>query len=175
MAELAYIGLGSNLGDRLAHLRRAVVELTAYPGVCLEAASSVYETAPQGYLDQPFFLNAVLSVRTCLAPFALLKVMGQIEARHGRQRPIHWGPRTLDLDLLLYGQEQIDTPELVLPHPRLTERAFVLAPLCELAPDLRHPLTGKLLSLYLGELEKVQPVQRLGSLLPADLPRFSNE
>ena len=172
MTELAYIGIGSNLGNRSAFLAAGLAELTAIAGVDLEAVSSVYETAPVGYLDQPSFLNAVFSARTALPPLELLRAMQRIESDHQRQRQIHWGPRTLDLDLLLYGPVQFETEELTLPHPHLAERLFVLAPLCEIAPDLRHPATGESLTASLQRLDGDQSIHRVGAYpLPGD-PHF---
>lgn len=136
----AYIALGSNLGDRLSYLRAAAQTLAAQPGITITGKSRVYETVPVGDQAGPeLFLNAVLRLETSLAPRALLDLMLEIERRQGRERATHWGPRTLDLDLLLYEAEIIREPELIVPHPRLTERVFVLAPLAELAPDLQAP------------------------------------
>ena len=140
----AYIGLGSNLGDRAGHLTVAIDALRARPGVCVEAVSTVYETAPVGPPPQGPYLNAVVRVRTQLAPRALLACLLEIEAAQGRQRSAaRWSARTLDLDLLFYGALVLDEPGLCVPHPRLHERDFVLVPLCDLAPRLRHPLLGK--------------------------------
>lgn len=141
-----YVALGSNLGDRLQYLHAAVERLGNY-GV-VEAVSDVYETDPVGYADQPAFLNAVLRLRTGVPPAELLAGILAIEADLGRARSFPNAPRTLDLDLLLYDQRVLDTADLVLPHPRLHERAFVLVPLAAIAPDLRHPLNG----LRVGEL-----------------------
>lgn len=164
MSESVYLGLGSNLGDRLAWLQTAVQRLDEIDGVHLEAASSVWETAPVGVVDQPWFLNAVVVVTTGLEPEALLAAMQRIEADCHRQRDRHWGPRTLDLDLLLFGQRRLDLPELTVPHPHLIERAFVLAPLCELAPDLVHPVSGRRLADHLTALEESQSLRCLGPL-----------
>ncbi len=137
----AYIGLGSNLGDRVGYLRQAVGLLAWVTRV--DIVSSLYETEPWGAAGQPAFLNAVCRVLTTLAPHALLTETQQIEATLGRERRVHWGPRTVDLDILFYDNRAIDTPELVIPHPLLPERAFVLIPLAEIAPGLRHPVLGK--------------------------------
>jgi len=170
MAELAYIGIGSNLGDRGAYLAAGLAGLTTVAGVDLEAVSSVYETAPVGYLDQPSFLNAVFAVRTALPPLELLHTMQGIESDHQRQRQIRWGPRTLDLDLLLYGSLQLETEELALPHPHLAERLFVLAPLCEIAPDLHHPATGEPFAASLKRLDGDQSIHRIGAYPLPDAP-----
>ncbi len=166
MAETAYIGLGSNLADRTAYLQAGSTELGALPQVQLGRFSSIYETPAIGYIDQPDFLNAVFSLTTTLAPPDLLAAMQKIEAHHLRQRTIHWGPRTLDLDLLLYGTCQIDTGDLILPHPRIHERCFVLAPLCEIAPHLAHPVTGKLFTTYYRELGCDCQVKKADTLAP---------
>lgn len=131
MAVTCYVGLGSNLGDRLENLRRAVERLDASDGVDVVRTSSVYETDPVGP-PQPDFLNAVAEISTDLGPHELLARCKAIEAELGRTPGERWGPREIDLDLLLYGGERIDTGELVVPHPRMNERAFVLVPLREL-------------------------------------------
>ena len=138
----AWIGLGSNLGGRREHLERAVCALDAAPGLRVDAVSSVYETAAIGP-EQPDYLNAVARVETVLSPMALLGVLHGLEDAAGRTRGQRWGPRTLDLDLLLFGDLVIETPMLSLPHPRLAERHFVLVPLCELNPELRHPVLDR--------------------------------
>jgi 2-amino-4-hydroxy-6-hydroxymethyldihydropteridine diphosphokinase len=142
--ERAYIGLGSNLGDREATLRAAVAALSDEDQIELVAVSSLRETEPVGYLDQPAFLNGVAVVETSLAPAELLRRLLRIEARFGRDRAAApaGGPRTLDLDLLLYGSAEIHEETLQIPHPRLHERAFVLDPLTEVAPGLEVPGQG---------------------------------
>jgi 2-amino-4-hydroxy-6-hydroxymethyldihydropteridine diphosphokinase len=139
----AYVALGSNLGDKKANLDRAVELLKATPGVRVSAVSNYIETAPVGYTDQPDFLNAVAELKTALSPEALLSRCMEIERALKRKRIIHWGPRTLDLDLLLYGDCIINEETLTLPHPRMQERGFVLGPLSEIAPDVVHPLLHK--------------------------------
>jgi 2-amino-4-hydroxy-6-hydroxymethyldihydropteridine diphosphokinase len=131
--------LGSNLGDRLVHLRRAYGALDALPGIADLRSSSVYETAPLGMEDQPLFLNLVVSATTKLDAESLLAGVLRIEADVGRRRTVRWGPRVIDIDLLLWGDRTCRSERLELPHPRLAERAFVLVPLRELAPDLRLP------------------------------------
>ncbi|AQS57909.1 2-amino-4-hydroxy-6-hydroxymethyldihydropteridine diphosphokinase [Desulforamulus ferrireducens] len=135
----AYIGLGSNLGNREENLCQALQRLTAHPGIQACRCASLYETAPWGNTQQDWFLNTVAEVETTLTPGELLQVLQEIEKALGRTRTVKWGPRTLDLDILLYGEEKIDLPDLQIPHPRLTERAFVLAPLAELQPDMTLP------------------------------------
>lgn len=143
--EIAYVALGANLGDRLRTFAQAIEALHAEPSIEIEAASRVYETPPFGPPGQPPYLNAVLRLRFGLSPEQLLDRLQAIEERLGRDRTaaaVRWGPRTVDLDILLIGREgqrQIEQPRLEVPHPRLQERAFVLAPLADLAPDLVPP------------------------------------
>jgi 2-amino-4-hydroxy-6-hydroxymethyldihydropteridine diphosphokinase len=132
----AYLALGSNIGDRLAHLQTAVDLLARTPAVKIVGISSVYETAPVGGPPQDDYLNAVVAIETELDPYALLDLAHRCEDEAGRVRATRWGPRTLDVDVLLYDEVSIGEPELTLPHPRMWERGFVLAPLRELAPDL---------------------------------------
>ena len=134
------IALGSNLDDPEAQVRRAFDEIGALPATRLLARSSLYRTAPVGYADQPDFVNACALVETSLAPRALLDELLAIEQRHGRVRTIPNGPRTLDLDLILYGDRHIDEPGLTVPHPRAHERDFVLKPLLEIWPDAMKAL-----------------------------------
>lgn len=143
----AWIGLGSNLEDSLQHLSQALNELNAISGVKVLRQSKFYRTAPVGYLDQPDFINAVAELETQLAPEALLDVLLKVESLHGRNRSFQNAPRTLDLDLLLYGDQIIKTARLEVPHPRMHERAFVLMPLNELEPDLLIPRQGKVSAL----------------------------
>ena len=136
-----YIGLGANLGERELNLRRAVELLGADPAIEVVGVSSLRETDPVGYVDQPRFLNGAVALETTLSARELLGRMLAIERELGRDRTSEerWGPRTIDLDLLLYGNERIDEPGLTLPHPRLTERRFVLEPLAELDAELSLP------------------------------------
>lgn len=136
----AFIGLGSNLEDPPGQLRAALRELEGLPETRLTAHSPLYRSAPVGPPGQPDYINAVAALATRLTPQALLAGLQAIEGAHGRRREgVRWGPRTLDLDLLLYGDQVLSTPALTLPHPRLTERAFVLRPLADIAPGLRLP------------------------------------
>lgn len=135
VTQTAYIGLGSNMGDRRQYLQAAITLLQQHPAIRLERASSIYETAPVGYTEQPSFLNMVIAVQTSLSPEELLQVMLETERTLGRVRDIRWGPRTVDLDLLLQGTEKVNSPDLELPHPRMWERAFVLIPLREVWVD----------------------------------------
>jgi 2-amino-4-hydroxy-6-hydroxymethyldihydropteridine diphosphokinase len=144
----AYVGLGANLGDREQNLRSALEALASVPRVQVVAVSSFRETEPVGYTDQPRFLNAAARLETSLTPRELLDALLQIERSLGRTRTgPRYGPRTIDLDLLLYGDESVDEPGLRVPHPRLAERAFVLEPLAELDPSLVVPGSGPLETL----------------------------
>lgn len=139
---LAYVGLGANLGDREATLRRAIALLSEEAEVQVVAVSSLRETDPVGVVDQPRFLNGAVAVDTTLGPRELLETLLHIEHRLGRVRRERWGPRILDLDLLLYGEEIVDEPGLQVPHPCLSERRFALEPLAELDPALGVPGEG---------------------------------
>ena len=141
---LAYIALGANLGDPQAMVQNAIAALDALPDTRLIRASSLYRTEPVGLKAQPDFINAVAAIRTTLAPQDLLCELQNLEATHGRVRSIPNAPRTLDLDILLYADQVINTPTLTLPHPRMRLRAFVLAPLAEIAPKLQIPGRGSL-------------------------------
>lgn len=144
----AYIGLGSNLTDPVAQVRSGFAALARSSPIHVEACSSLYRTAPVGRQNQPDFINAVCRIRTGLTPTALMRNLLEIEQMHGRVRGgVMGGPRTLDLDLLLYGSETIHSTELTVPHPRLHERAFVLYPLFELEPELIVPERGSLRDL----------------------------
>jgi 2-amino-4-hydroxy-6-hydroxymethyldihydropteridine diphosphokinase len=135
----AYIALGSNLGDREANLRGSLEALEEHDDVDVVCVSSFHETDPVGGPVQGDYLNAAAELRTDLRPRRLLTVLHGVEDRFGRQRTVRWGPRTLDLDLLLYEDEILDAPDIQVPHPRMHERRFVLLPLAEIAPEARHP------------------------------------
>lgn len=159
----AYVGLGSNLGDPAAQLRRALRALADLPLTRLHAHSALYRSPPLGGLDQPEYLNAVAALDTCLSAPALLEELFAIERAHGRVRSAaRWQSRTLDLDLLLYGAQHIDTALLTVPHPQLGERAFVLYPLQEIAPGLEIPGLGTLDQLLARCPD--MPLQRLEDL-----------
>ena len=143
MKVIATIGLGANLNDPAAQVEYALAELDRLPATRLLARSSLYASAPVGYVDQPDFINAVAQVETSLAPRALLAALLDIEHRHGRERSFRNAPRTLDLDLLLYGDAHFHEEGLTLPHPRMHERAFVLLPLLEIAPATAIPGRGR--------------------------------
>ena len=150
MTVLATVGLGANLNDPAAQVEYALAELDRLPHTRLVARSGLYASAPVGYVDQPDFVNAVAQVETALAPRALLAALLDIEHRHGRERSFRNAPRTLDLDLLLYGEQVIGREALTVPHPRMHERAFVLVPLAELAPDLAIPGDATVRDLLAG-------------------------
>lgn len=153
-----FVGLGSNIGDREKHLRDASNSLRKYE-LTLRRSASLYITEPRDYEEQPWFLNTVLEVDTRLPPLKLLEVCLEIERQAGRIRDRSKGPRPLDLDILLYGEETMQTDELILPHPRYTERRFVLIPLAELAPDFRDPIRNLTVSELLKECTDVGEVR----------------
>lgn len=133
-----YLALGTNIGDREKNLRDAI-SLLSQSGVRIIKTSSIYETEPVDYLDQPWFLNAVVEAQTELSAAQLLATLRNIESQMGSKKPFAKGPRLIDLDILLYGNETIEEPDLQVPHPRMLQRNFVLVPLAEIAPNLRHP------------------------------------
>lgn len=158
----AYIGVGSNVGDRVGHCRRAVEELRAAPGIEIEATSSLYETAPVGGPPQRSYINAVILVSTSLDAHALLDACKEIEARIGRDpSEIRWGPRVVDLDILTFGDEKVNESDLEIPHPRMTQRRFALVPLLEIDPEATDPW-GKRYADWLdeaqGEVELFEPL-----------------
>ena len=141
----AYLGLGSNVGTRMANLVRALELLGATPGIRVVRCSSIYETEPWGVTEQPPFLNAAVEIRTALEPGDLLAAVKAIEGEMGRATTVRYGPRNIDVDILLYGNSVIDwqTPDLQIPHARMLERAFVLIPLADIAGHIQHPTVGK--------------------------------
>jgi len=161
----AFVGLGSNLGEREAMIRSALEELAHLPSTTLERASSLYDTEPVGDTEQPNFLNAAAQLETELAARQLLWNLLLIERRLGRVRTRHWGPRSIDLDLLLFGDEVHDEPGLQVPHPELIRRSFVLVPLIELDPLIVHPVTGETLIAHLSRLGSVRPPVKMGNRL----------
>jgi 2-amino-4-hydroxy-6-hydroxymethyldihydropteridine diphosphokinase len=155
-----FVGLGSNLGDREAQIRLAIDELARLPGTRLSRASSLYDSEPVGEVEQPNFLNAVAQLDSELTARQLLWNLLLVERRLGRVRTTRWGPRAIDLDLLLYGELVVDEPDLQVPHPELTRRSFVLVPLVELDPMLIHPVTGLTMLHHLSLLKTRPPVKR---------------
>ncbi len=154
----AYIALGANVGSRRRTLEKALADLRAADGVEVVAVSPMIETTPQGPRDQPPYLNAAAELRTTLDPRKLLALLHEIETAHGRDRSRErrWGPRSLDLDLLLYGDRVIDEPGLIVPHPRLHQRRFVLEPLAAIAAGASHPGLGRTIEWLLNRTERVE-------------------
>ncbi|PFR30523.1 2-amino-4-hydroxy-6-hydroxymethyldihydropteridine diphosphokinase [Bacillus cereus] len=141
MKNVVYVALGSNIGDRYTYLSQAIELLNKNPHIRVEDISSVYETDPVGYTDQNRFLNLVIKISTNLLPQELLVVTQKVEVGLGRKREIRWGPRTVDLDILLYNQENIESENLIVPHPRMFERAFVIVPLLEINQDIKQNIS----------------------------------
>ncbi|MDP9405370.1 MAG: 2-amino-4-hydroxy-6-hydroxymethyldihydropteridine diphosphokinase [Actinomycetota bacterium] len=164
--RLAFLGLGSNVGERLDHLQAAVDRLHADRGLRVEAVSSVYETAPVGGPEQEPFFNLGVRVRTRRSPRGLLRACRRVEGAGGRVRDVRWGPRTIDVDVLLYDDQVVDRRDLQVPHPRLTERAFALIPLIEVAPGQRLP-DGTTLTAALAALAPVTGITMIGSQVTA--------
>lgn len=148
----AYVALGSNINNREQYLQDAITALNQEPGIFVTGLSSIYETEPVGYVDQSAFLNMVVQIQTVIPAEDLLSKLLAIENRLGRKRDVRWGPRTIDLDLLLYGDEQLTTPDLIIPHPRMHERAFVLVPLLEVLYE-RQDAAFEFISANLEKLE----------------------
>ncbi len=163
LSKTIYLSLGSNLGDRAANLRAALARLAELGEV--RSVSDVYETEPVDVREQPWFLNCVVEVITTLMPMQLLARLQQIELDLGRRRLRAKGPRTLDIDILLFGRFVVDSPKLVIPHPAMHQRRFVLMPLMDIAPDLRHPVLRRSMRELIGALPPTgQKVRRLGPL-----------
>lgn len=148
LPALAYIGIGSNTGDRLYYVEHSLKLLARDPQITLQARSPIYETAPVGGPPQGLFLNAAASLKTSLPPTLLLRRLLAVEKTLGRERRERWGPRTIDLDLLIYGSILMYTPALILPHPRMLTRSFVLEPLYDIAPELPVPGTGRTVAQF---------------------------
>lgn len=164
MLRRIFLGLGSNLGDREANLRRALAEL-AGPKLRLTGTSAIYETEPIGFVNQGWFLNIAAEFATDLFPKQLLLRLQRVERSMGRQRTVKDGPRVIDIDILLYGSAVVKAPDLEIPHPRYRERRFTLAPLAELAPTMKDPVTGRtmteLLSALRGQTARRLPASQL--------------
>ncbi len=158
--KTVYLALGSNMGDRQANLRAAIEDISA-AGIAVSRESPIYETEPVGYTQQRWFLNMVVEAETALFPMQLVTRTAKIERALGRVRTIPNGPRTIDIDILLYGDAVIHSPRLEVPHPRMHERRFVLAPLADLAPDLRHPVLRKSVRQLL-QAAPAETIRRIG-------------
>jgi 2-amino-4-hydroxy-6-hydroxymethyldihydropteridine diphosphokinase len=159
MKNEAYVALGSNIGNREEYLLKAIQEVQLHPFINLVDISSIYETEPIGYTDQTEFLNMVIKISTNLSAFDLLKVLQDIELHLDRKREVRWGPRTLDLDILLYNHENIVTEQLVVPHPRMHERAFVLIPLWEIDKNISIPTIEEPISTIMDRLSDKEGVR----------------
>ena len=149
--SIIYLALGTNLGDRSANLRAAIKALSSEINVIAE--SKIYETPPWGYENQPAFLNMAVKCETNLEPESLLKRLKRLEVRLGREQSFHWGPRLIDIDILFYDDLILNAEPLTLPHPRLHERAFVLVPLADIAPDFIHPVLKKTIKELLASMD----------------------
>jgi 2-amino-4-hydroxy-6-hydroxymethyldihydropteridine diphosphokinase len=161
--EIVFLSLGSNVGDREKNLRAAIAALPEL-GVKIKQVSSIYETEPVDLLEQPWFLNCVVEGETVVPPVELLKKLRELEKRMGSKKLVARGPRLIDLDILVYGQQTIDSPELQVPHPRMHLRRFVLAPLGEIAPGLKHPSWSGTAAQLLAALDDKGTVKKLGAI-----------
>jgi 2-amino-4-hydroxy-6-hydroxymethyldihydropteridine diphosphokinase len=161
-SEIVFLSLGSNVGDREKNLRTAIAALPEL-GVKIKNVSSIYETEPVDLLEQPWFLNCVVGGETTVPPVELLKKLRELEKRMGSKKLVARGPRLIDLDILVYGQQTIDSQELQVPHPRMHLRRFVLAPLAEIAPGLKHPSWRGTASQLLAALDDKSTVKKLSS------------
>ena len=157
----AYIALGSNVGDRVQNLRTALDHMKKSKGLKVFQVSSFYRTEPMGYEDQDWFINAAAECSTSLLPLQLMYLLQSIEEKMERHTPFKWGPRSIDLDILFFGNRIIDEPELTVPHPLLEQRRFVLEPLAELAPDFVHPFGKKTVRELLDDLGTAQQVEKI--------------
>ncbi len=152
----AYLGLGSNLGNREKNLKNCIEKIKTLKGIKLLSASRFYETEPAGGPPQPGYLNAAIAIETHLSPQELLKSLQEVESSSGRVRDIKWGPRTLDIDILLYDNEIVTDDDLIIPHTMMHERLFVLKPLCEIAADVKHPILNKTVAELLTSIKSRQ-------------------
>ena len=164
--EIVFLSLGSNVGDREKNLRAAIAALPEL-GVQIKKVSPIYETEPVDLLEQPWFLNCVVEGETTVPPAALLRELRELERRMGSKKPVPRGPRLIDLDILVYGGQTIDSPELQVPHPRMHLRRFVLAPLAEIAPDLKHPSWSGTAAHLLATSDDKSAVKKISGDLPA--------
>ena len=165
--HIAYLGLGSNVGDREEYIEQAIFLLSKTPGIKMRKKSANYETEPEGNSDQPQFLNAAVEIQTMFDPYKLLSVLHETENALGRERDVEWGPRTIDLDILLYDNQIVSDDKLQIPHPLLHERLFVLKPLSEIAPNAIHPALEKTIVDIYEERKN-----EIGDKYDDDLPGF---
>ncbi len=161
MGHIAYIGIGSNIGDKAIQCKDAISEILKVDRHKLLAKSSLYKTKPVGYTSQDWFINGVIKIETDLEPPDLLQMLKAIEVQLGRTETFRWGPRTIDLDILLFDDKKIETEELQIPHPHLHERQFVLIPLAEIDRHLIHPVLKKTIGELLGNIKEDQEVEKL--------------
>jgi len=159
--NIAFIGIGSNVGDKISNCERAIAEITQHEGNRLIARSSLYKTEPIGYTQQDWFINCAIEIETNLTAHELLHVLEGIELSMGRKRSFKWGPRIIDLDILFFNQDTIQCEELMVPHPELEKRAFVLVPLCEIAGDYIHPVLKRSISQLVAQLKGEQGIEKL--------------
>jgi 2-amino-4-hydroxy-6-hydroxymethyldihydropteridine diphosphokinase len=161
MGHIAYIGIGSNLGDKVGQCERAIAEILKADQNKLLAKSRFFKTKPLGYVDQDWFVNSAIKIETELEPLQLLRALKRIESQLGRQETIRWGPRTIDLDILFFDDKEIRTDKLQIPHPLIQERQFVLVPLAEIDRSLIHPVLKKSIGELLGDIKEDQGVEKL--------------
>jgi len=161
MAHIAYIGIGSNLGDKVYQCEKAISEILRADRHKLLAKSSLFKTKPIGYTSQDWFINGIIKIETDLEPLELLQVLKDIESRLGRKEGFRWGPRAIDLDILLFDEEEIEMEGLQIPHPRLQERQFVLIPLAEIDPEVIHPVLKKRIRELLENIKEDQGVEKI--------------
>jgi 2-amino-4-hydroxy-6-hydroxymethyldihydropteridine diphosphokinase len=159
--NITFIGIGSNVGNKIRNCGRAITEITQHEHNRLIAQSSLYKTEPIGYTQQDWFINCVIEIETSLTAYQLLHVLEDIERSMGRKRIFKWGPRIIDLDILFFNDETIQCEELTIPHPELEKRAFILVPLCEIAGDYIHPVLKKSIFQLVSQLEDGGEVEKL--------------